>query len=122
MEDFKNAREVVCKECEYWNLNNCCNSCPVFLVWDKKKEQKRRENLLIENACCIADIYASLVCRELVDEDKINDLDTLEQYGTFANWAREFEELFDKNQEDYLGEIEKFATEKILNEWGKDDE
>ena len=122
MEDFKNAREVVCKECKDWNLN-ICNSCPVFLLWDKKKEQERRENLLIENACCIFEIYDLLLTEGKLDKDVIDYIDSLYQYRCFADWAREFEDdRVAEDNEDYLSAIKNFATEKILNEWGKDNE
>ena len=77
----------------------------------------------LENVIEITQVYTSLMA-----EGKLNDdIDSLDYKEAICDWAAEFETLnrkveWDGVERDYYIEIEQFAREKLLNDFGADEE
>ena len=75
-----------------------------------------RENLLMETAMRIQEVFDDMYRLDMVDTDVADSIGSIERLGIFRDWAREFEEKYydtDEYVEDYIGISDKFATEKI---------
>ena len=82
-----------------------------------------RENLLMETAMRIMEIFDDMSYACQVDPDKVDSMGSIERLQLFGNWAREFEELYydtDKYNDDFIELSDKFAQKKINEVFGID--
>ena len=80
----------------------------------------RRENLLMETAMRIQEVFDNMWTAKLLDPDKITD--SFDQLQTFCGLAREFENTFygtDEYDDDFIGLTEEWATKKLTELFGK---
>lgn len=83
----------------------------------------RIENALMETAMRIQEVFDDMSYSCHVNPDKVDNYEPLERLQLFAEWAREFEQLYidDPGYTDNFIELtEQFATTKINNEFGID--
>lgn len=87
---------------------------------------ERRENLLMETAMMIMEIYHDMLNRKEISSEMweakfcTGELDSIALLSLFADWAREFENTYydtDEYNDDYIGLIDAFATEKLKEEF-----
>ena len=82
-----------------------------------------KENLLMETAMCIMETFCVMYYEYRISEDRVHSMGSLERLQLFCSWAREFEDKYAGTEEyenDFLGLIDKFATEKINEEFTED--
>lgn len=81
-----------------------------------------RENLLMETAMSIMEIYRDMLNRGDISSDMweakfcTGELDSIALLQLFRDWAREFENTYfntDDYNDDYIGLIDWFATAKL---------
>lgn len=103
-----------------WNMGKV-NGGPVNMCYEFKEEielqdqlqEKMTYNKASENLVEISLVYAGLQAKNEV----LRSVDSITWKQLFVQWANDFEAAqagADWNQEDYLGEIGKFARHKIL--------
>ena len=87
----------------------------------------RRENLLMETAMTIQEIFDDMFYGRLLDYDKIvgnNMSDSFERLHLFRDWAREFENEFygtERYEDDFFGLSNDYFVKKISEEFGNGD-
>lgn len=72
-----------------------------------------RENLLMETAMSIMEIYRDMLSRKEISSD---ELDSIALLQLFCDWAREFENTYfgtDEYEDDYLSLVDEFASAKL---------
>ena len=81
-----------------------------------------RENLLMETAMSIMEIYRDMLSRKEISSEMweakfcTGELDSIALLQLFRDWAREFENTYydtDDYNDDYIGLIDWFATAKL---------
>lgn len=88
---------------------------------------ERRENLLMETAMTIQEIFDDMFYGRLLDYDKIvgnNMCDSFERLHLFRDWAREFENEFystERYEDDFFGLSNDYFVKKINEEFGNGD-
>ena len=88
-----------------------------------KLDSRTRENLLMETAMRIQEVFDEMWFAHHLDPDKIDATDTMERLIIFRDWAREFEEKYhgtDDYEDDFIWLSEEYATEKIKERFGKE--
>lgn len=94
---------------------------------DRFDQQKPeiRETLLMETAMRIMEIFCDMQYACQVNPDKVDHIGSLERLQLFTGWAREFEEKYygtEEYEDDFIYLSEKYATEKINEEFGIEEE
>lgn len=85
-----------------------------------------RENLLMETAMCIMNVFCSMCDSGDLDfdpYDPFDDEEALNRMRLFTQWAREFEDTYsgsEEYEENYMLLINWFATEKLIKEYMED--
>lgn len=80
------------------------------------KKAKEQENLLMETAMRIQEVFDDMWFSQHVNPDKVDATDTIERLQIFRDWAREFEDKYygtDRYEDDFLELSREFAEEKI---------
>ena len=80
------------------------------------KRAKEQENLLMETAMRIQEVFDDMWFSQHVNPDKVDATDTIERLQIFRDWAREFEDKYygtDRYEDDFLELSREFAEEKI---------
>ena len=80
-----------------------------------------KENLLMETAMRIQEIFSDLYVSRKLDYKIIDDEDSLERLRLFAKWARGFEQTYHNTQEyddDWIDLTDKVFTKMIINRYG----
>lgn len=88
-------------------------------IVDKRAEE--RENLLMETAMRIQEVFDDMWFSQHVNPDKVDETDTIERLQIFRDWAREFEyKYFDteRYEEDFIELSDMFAQRKLKEEFG----
>lgn len=90
---------------------------------DRFDQQKPeiRETLLMETAMRIMEVFCDMQYACQVNPDKVDHIGSLERLQLFTGWAREFEEKYygtEEYEDDFIYLSEKYATEKINEEFG----
>ena len=83
-------------------------------IVDKKAEE--RENLLMETAMWIQEVFDDVCYAHHVNPDKIDGYGTVERLQLFREWAREFEKTYsetERYEDDFISLSDEFATTKI---------
>lgn len=84
---------------------------------------EQRENLLMETAMRIQEVFDDMFYANLIDVDKVCGGDSLERLQLFRSWAREFENTYhgtEKYEDDFIGLSEDYAIDKVKSEFGND--
>ena len=87
--------------------------------FDCSKEM--RENLLMETAMCIMEIFCDMHMSQHVNPDKVDQTDSIERLHIFRDWAREFEDVYygtERYIDDFIDFIDEYATSKIKEQFG----
>ena len=88
---------------------------------------ERRENLLMETAMRIQEIFDDMFYGRLLDYDKVvgdNVSDSFERLHLFRDWALEFENEFystERYEDDFFGLSNDYFVKKISEEFGNGD-
>lgn len=80
-----------------------------------------RENLLMETAMRIQEVFDDMYFAHHLNPDKLDMTGSIERLQIFRDWAREFENTyFDtaEYEDDFIGLSDEFAQQKIKEEWG----
>lgn len=80
------------------------------------KETRKQENLLMETAMRIQEVFDDMLFNQLVNPDKVYATDTMERLQIFRDWAREFEDKYrdtERYEDDFIDLSEEFAVAKI---------
>lgn len=75
-----------------------------------------QENLLMETAMRIQEVFDEMWFSQHVNPDKIDATDSIERLQIFRDWAREFENKYrdtERYKDDFIGLSEEFAVAKI---------
>lgn len=80
------------------------------------KKARVQENLLMETAMRIQEVFDEMWFSQHVNPDKIDATDSIERLQIFRDWAREFEDKYrdtERYEDDFIGLSEEFAEAKI---------
>ena len=80
------------------------------------KRARERENLLMETAMRIQEVFDDMWYTQHVNPDITDYYGSMERYHLFCDWAREFEERYcdtERYTDDFLELSREFAEEKI---------
>lgn len=80
------------------------------------KKAREQENLLMETAMRIQEVFDDMWFSQHVNPDKVDATDTIERLQIFRDWAREFEDKYygtDRYEDDFLELSREFAEAKI---------
>ena len=83
---------------------------------DFYENAEARENLLMETAMRIEEVFDDMYFAHHVNPDKVSDYGTIERLQLFIEWAREFEKTYagtDEYNDDFISLSDEFATAKI---------
>lgn len=84
-----------------------------------------RENLLMETAMKIQEVFDDMFYARLLDPDKVEESDEIERMNLFKLWTREFEETYHGTEEydtDFITILDSFAISKIQEVFGNGQE
>lgn len=88
-------------------------------IVDKRAEVQ--ENLLMETAMRIQEVFDEMWFSQHVNPDKVDTTDSIERLQIFRDWAREFEDKYqdtERYEDDFIGLSEEFAEAKIKEAFG----
>lgn len=80
-----------------------------------------RENLLMETAMRIQEVFDDMWFSQHVNPDKVDATGSIERLQIFRDWAREFEDKYrdtERYEDDFIGLSEEFAETKIKEVFG----
>ena len=75
-----------------------------------------QENLLMETAMRIQEVFDEMWFSQHVNPDKVDATDSIERLQIFRDWAREFEDKYrdtERYEDDFISLSEEFAVAKI---------
>lgn len=84
-----------------------------------------RENLLMETAMKIQEVFDDMFYARLLDTYKVEESDEIERMNLFKLWTREFEETYHGTEEynnDFISVLDGFAISKIQEVFGNGQE
>lgn len=84
-----------------------------------------RENLLMETAMKIQEVFDDMFYARLLDPDKVEESDEIERMNLFKLWTREFEETYHGTEDynnDFISVLDGFAISKIQEVFGNGQE
>lgn len=82
---------------------------------------ERRENLLMETAMRIQEIFDDMFYARLLDLEKVECIGSIERSQSFKDWAREFEETYygtEEYENDFISLSDAYAVNKISEMFG----
>lgn len=85
------------------------------------KKAWKQENLLMETAMRIQEVFDDMWFSQHVNPDKVDATGSIERLQIFRNWAREFEDKYrdtERYEDDFIGLSEEFAETKIKEVFG----
>lgn len=85
----------------------------------------RRENLLMETAMKIQEVFDDMFYARLLDMGKVEESDEIERMNLFKLWTREFENCYHGTEEydnDFISLLDGFAIDKIQEVFGNGQE
>ena len=85
------------------------------------KRAKEQENLLMETAMRIQEVFDEMWFSQHVNPDKVDATDTIERLQIFRDWSREFEDKYrdtERYEEDFINLSQEFAEKKIKEVFG----
>lgn len=80
-----------------------------------------RENLLMETAMRIQEIFDDMFYARLLDPEKVEHVGSIERSQSFRDWAREFEETYygtEEYEDDFISLSDAYAVNKISEKFG----
>lgn len=75
-----------------------------------------KENLLMETAMRIQEVFDDMWFSHHINPDKVDETDSMERLQIFKEWTREFEDKYrdtERYEEDFIELSREFAEEKI---------
>lgn len=86
---------------------------------------ERRENLLMETAMVIQEVFDDMFYGDLIDRSKTEEWDSIERFILFRKWSREFEEKYygtEEYEDNFIGLSADYAADKIKQIFEKEEE
>lgn len=80
------------------------------------RNAETRENLLMETAMRMQEVFDDMCYAHHVNPDKVDGYGTIERLQLFREWAREFEKTYagtDEYENDFISLSDEFATKKL---------
>ena len=87
-----------------------------------KLDMIRRENLLMETAMRIMEIFDDMMFTHKLNPDLVDNYGSIERLQLFTDWAREFEETYygtTEYEDDYLELSDHYAQRKLKELFGE---
>ena len=85
------------------------------------KKVREQENLLMETAMRIQEVFDDMWFSQHVNPDKVDETDTAERLQIFSDWSREFEDKYrdtERYEDDFIDLSQEFAEAKIKEVFG----